>query len=77
MLLYDDQEGEVSAWKRKCRGCEATTKDRDSTVEMRYDAYHIPTGYWCDKCYNSSKYPYRKDEYFDPPYAGESLDPID
>ncbi len=51
----------------KCRGCETVHTD------MKYDSYGIETGNWCDECYNSDKYPYRKDNYFDPAYAGESL----
>lgn len=43
--------------REKCRGC------NDVTYSDRYDHYGIPTGYWCDKCYDSNKYPYRKDAY--------------
>ena len=35
---------------------------------------------YCDECYNSGdsdKYPYRKDSYHDPMYAGERLEPED
>lgn len=54
----------------KCRGC--------STVHcnLKYDAYGIETGYWCEDCYNSSKYPYRKDRY-DYAAFGERLDDED
>ena len=41
----------------KCRGCETV-----HASEM-HDAYGITTGYWCDDCYNSSKYPYKKHRY--------------
>ncbi len=59
----------------KCRGCEKTSDELENDyVEMQYDNYDIPTGYWCNKCYNSSKYPYRKDNYFDPGYAGERME---
>tara|TARA_R100001530_G_scaffold93907_3_gene65171 strand:+ start:636 stop:782 length:147 start_codon:yes stop_codon:yes gene_type:complete len=47
---------------------------------MRYDHYGIQTGMYCDKCYNSndsSLYPYRKDDYYDPAYAGEMLEEED
>jgi hypothetical protein len=54
-----------------CRGCE-TTKE-ESYVELRQDAYGIPTGYYCDDCYENN-YPYRKDRYFDKSYAGERLE---
>lgn len=41
----------------------------------RYDNYGIYTGVYCEKCYrDDSKYGYRRDDYFDPGYAGESLD---
>ncbi len=65
-----------------CQGC-----DKESEHEYvrangqlwhdwnREDAYGIPvTGAYCDKCYKSDRYPYRKDRYYDPAYAGESLD---
>ncbi len=40
-----------------CRGCQS------DDAEMKYDAHGVQTGYWCYDCYNSSKYPYRKDKY--------------
>ena len=44
----------------------------------RADAYGIYTGLYCDDCYDDpDKYTYRKDNYFDPGYAGESLEPED
>ena len=41
----------------KCRGC--------GTVHASecHDAHGITTGHWCDACYDSDKYPYRKDRY--------------
>ena len=54
----------------KCRGCETI----GNGVDERCDAYGYGTGDWCDVCYNSNKYPYRKDRYFDPSYAGERLE---
>ena len=39
-----------------CRGCENEGYEQ-------YDAHGISTGYWCYDCYESSKYPYRKDRY--------------
>jgi len=41
----------------KCKGC--------GTVHANecHDAYGITTGHWCDECYDSDKYPYRKDHY--------------
>lgn len=41
---------------------------------VRKDAYGIYTGVYCDDCYQNN-YPYRKDMYFDPTYAGERLEP--
>jgi hypothetical protein len=39
-----------------CRGCS------NEGHEM-YDGHGISTGYWCHECYESSRYPYRKDRY--------------
>ena len=39
----------------------------------RADAYGIYTGLYCDDCYKDN-YPYRKDEYYDPAYAGERME---
>ena len=42
----------------------------------RADAYGIYTGLYCDKCYDDKeKYTYRKDNYYDPAYAGERMNP--
>jgi hypothetical protein len=41
----------------ECRSCES------EQTQERYDHYGNSTGQWCDPCYNSSKYPYRKDAY--------------
>jgi len=41
----------------KCRGCQTVH------AYERHDAYGITTGHWCDECYESDKYPYRKDRY--------------
>ena len=63
--------------KTNCRGCNEETEMHRPIGEhwwARYDAYGIFTGVYCDKCYNSDKYPYRKDEYYDPAYAGERMD---
>ena len=40
---------------------------------IRKDHYGIYTGIYCDECYESN-YPYRKDDYYDPLYAGEHMD---
>lgn len=41
----------------KCRGC-GTPYANEQT-----DYFGITTGYWCSSCYESPKYPYRKDKY--------------
>ena len=41
----------------KCKGCETVHANE------QFDAHGIATGYWCDACYDSDKYPYRKDRY--------------
>ena len=57
-----------------CKGHNCThTTTTNETVEMRYDAYGIPTGYYCAECYENN-YPYRKDNYYDPSFAGERMD---
>ena len=41
----------------------------------RFDHHGIYTTRCCDTCYDDpTKYTWRKDDYFDPAYAGESLD---
>jgi hypothetical protein len=57
--------------KLSCNKCDSTD------VEMRHCYYGIPTGYWCDSCYNSNKYPYRKDRYSTIEFDGfgEQLNP--
>jgi hypothetical protein len=40
-----------------CRGCE------DGEGEEQHDAHFISTGYWCNDCYESDRYPYRRDKY--------------
>jgi len=45
----------------------------DGFGEMRHDAYGIPTGNFCEDCYEKGKYPYRKDKYDYEAY-GERLD---
>jgi hypothetical protein len=63
-----------------CQGCEKKADDGFNNGELIYhywarnDAYGLYTGLYCDECYNSDKYPYRKDEYYDPAYAGERMD---
>ena len=40
----------------QCKNC-----GRDA--DERYDFYGISTGHWCEECYESKEYPYRKDRY--------------
>jgi|TARA_Y100001951_G_C11245845_1_gene243305 hypothetical protein len=79
---------EESQMNVKCSGCkkdsgEPIAKSFDGAVThhhhywIRYDHYGIQTGMYCDECYesnDSSLYPYRKDDYYDPAYAGEMLE---
>ena len=61
----------------KCGGCEKTStmcKPINYHEWARCDAYGIYTGLFCNDCYDSERYPYRKDDYHDPAYAGERLD---
>jgi len=58
-----------------CRGenCSNTTETEEAYVELRSDSYGIPTGYYCEDCYETN-YPYRKDNYYDWLNAGEYLE---
>jgi hypothetical protein len=59
----------------QCRGCYESREDNpNKVVEIRYDAYGISTGHWCEECYDSNKYPYRRDKYYDYLNAGEYMD---
>ena len=51
-----DMEKESIIQVFECREC-------SNDADERRDAYGISTGYWCDPCYHSNKYPYRKDVY--------------
>ena len=57
--LYENELMNEGYWINQSVPC----KKCDNAGEERSDAYGISTGYWCDSCYNSSKYPYRKDKY--------------
>lgn len=61
------EEGTEYIYK-KCRHCGTVHANE------RSDSYGISTGVWCEVCYNSSNYPYRKDRYYDPSYAGERME---
>jgi hypothetical protein len=47
----------------ECRGC-------DNEGHERHDWYGISTGHWCDECYESNRYPYRKSRYATEEYDG-------
>ena len=62
----------------ECFKCEGTGKFRQRIpvsyhMWARNDAYGRYTGLYCDKCYKDN-YPYKKDRYFDPAYAGERME---
>lgn len=66
--LADRMEWEFppeTSWRHvkihECRGCDKN--DLDDYVPERFDYYGITTGHWCESCYNSGKYPYRRDAY--------------
>lgn len=70
MWFEGDLCGDCHEWSMiPCRGC--STKEN---VSEQHDAYGYSTGYWCDSCYESNRYPYRRDRYFDSSYAGERLE---
>lgn len=67
--------------KPRCGVCEKKAKERYVRADgklwhdwQRQDYYGLPTGTFCDKCYKSDDYPYRRDDYYDPAYAGERMD---
>lgn len=47
-----------------CRGCGSHESDE------RHDWYGITTGHWCDDCYESNRYPYKKSRYATEEYDG-------
>jgi hypothetical protein len=59
-----------------CQGCEKKADDGFNNGELVYhywarnDAYGFYTGLYCDDCYNSDKYPYKKDRYETIEYDG-------
>lgn len=63
-----EQQGDGSYMREviPCKGC-------DEEGELMHDAYGIPTGHWCATCYDSPKYPYRKEAY-DYEACGERLE---
>lgn len=51
-----------------CRGHHRFGCDEEG--HERYDWYGISTGHWCDKCYESNRYPYKKSRYATEEYDG-------
>ena len=51
-----------------CRKC----RKKGSFPEVQHDAYGIYVGKMCDVCFKKE---YRQGRYFDPSYAGETLEP--
>jgi hypothetical protein len=72
--MVTDKEAHDLTAITNCQGCGTETIAFVHHAWNREDAYGIPTGLWCDKCYNGDAYPFRKDDYFDPAYAGERLE---
>ena len=62
-----------------CRQCNKKSDVDFANGELKYhdwarhDFYGLYTGLFCDSCYEND-YPYRKDAYYDPSYAGERMD---
>lgn len=57
---YDDYLNEPI----KCGGGCGKSNPRETIgIWKRQDAYGIFTGYYCDECYESDRYPFRKDRY--------------
>ena len=82
-LVTDNDDVNNNDLEEECPFCLGDGKYMD-WVKVDYhkwsrsDAYGIYTGLYCDDCYDDPNiYPYRKDNYFDPGYAGESLEPED
>lgn len=53
---FDDDQPDYPMNICKGRNCES------GDINLRYDAYGIPTGNYCNSCYENN-YPYRKDKY--------------
>ena len=80
MVKWNDD----GTWQAECAGCGKVDPDIYGERErpshhcwQRSDYYGIPTGMYCDECYDGVGYPYSKMKYFDPSYAGEQLEPDD
>lgn len=60
-----------------CRNCNIKILRKETEFYMRHDAYGIPTGVYCDNCYNHEQDGYKRGRYYDESYAGEKLEPGD
>jgi len=64
----------------QCKGCNKESELTDNNIDYhewsRCDYYGIPTGVYCDDCYENN-YPYKKDRYPTMEYDGygEQLEP--
>ena len=58
-----------------CRGRDCDRFTLNSYEFLRHDSYGVPTGHYCDDCYENN-YPYRKDRYEYWEY-GERLEELD
>ena len=71
---YEEDVNDEACWKCNGYGKYTPRTSVEHHMWSRADAYGIYTGLYCDKCYKDN-YPYRKDEYYDPAYAGERMEP--
>ena len=67
-MIHYNEEGDLEIICNGCKKSEVISgwNMRDAKKYhpwVRSDAYGIYTGIYCDKCYNSDIYPYRKDKY--------------
>ena len=60
-----------------CRGCQKEDHDWEGKPSQHYwaraDHYGIYTGIYCDECYDSDRYPYKKHAYESELNHGEYL----
>ena len=65
------KKGEVD--QVQCQGCDKQSDHMRPITYHRWarqDAYGIYTGLYCDDCYESDRYPYRRDRYPTVEYDG-------
>lgn len=63
LYYYEDSDDYYITTSIGCRLCQ-------QPAEERFDAYNIYTGCYCEQCYNSDQYPFRKDRYPTQEYHG-------